>query len=253
MKRPLAFWIVIGVVAFLCVFGGVYAALNIFGGDPKRLPPTVTVIPSLISVQPTQTSLPTATRVIATVIPGLTSVSPTVIPSFTPVPPTAKSSPTSSPTVKPSVTVVSPTATQVPPTANPSATVVPPTAKPSATSVPPTAIPTINPIQNINWQWVSLMDEGTPSNVPNPADYTLIFNSNGTLNGKADCNSFKGTYSQQNGLIISINSSTTAFCGEGSLDTMYLSLLGSVVAGGPDGTGGLALETMGGTQRMTFK
>ena len=183
----------------------------------RRLPslsPTAVFSPT--SKPPTNTPLPTATRVVATVIPGLTN-SPTVMPSVTPVPPTAKSSPTatvvsptakpsatSSPTVKPSATsspTVKPSATSSP-TAKPSATVVPPTAKPSATVVPPTAIPTINPIQNINWQWISLMDEGTPSIVPNPAAYTLIFNSDGTLNGKADCNSFKGTYSQTNGLTI---------------------------------------------------
>jgi heat shock protein HslJ len=55
-------------------------------------------------------------------------------------------------------------------------------------------------IQNINWQWSSLMDEGTPSNIPNPADYTIMFNTDGTVTGKADCNSFGGTYSQANGL-----------------------------------------------------
>ena len=96
------------------------------------------------------------------------------------------------------------------------------------------------------------MDEGTPSNVPNPADYTIMFNADGTLTGKADCNTFGGTYSTANGLVITISNSTMAFCGEFSLDTMYLSLLSSIVAGGPDGAGGLALETAGGAQRMTF-
>ena len=33
----------------------------------------------------------------------------------------------------------------------------------------------------------------------------------------------------------------------------YLQLLSSVAAGGPDGAGGLALETAGGEQRMLFK
>ena len=44
-----------------------------------------------------------------------------------------------------------------------------------------------------------------------------------------------------------------AFCGEASLDQEYLTLLGNVAAGGPDGAGGLALETAGGEQRMLFK
>jgi hypothetical protein len=44
-----------------------------------------------------------------------------------------------------------------------------------------------------------------------------------------------------------------AYCGESSLDQQYLQLLGSIAAGGPDGAGGLALETAGGEQRMLFK
>jgi hypothetical protein len=44
-----------------------------------------------------------------------------------------------------------------------------------------------------------------------------------------------------------------AACPEGSLDQQYLQLLGSIAAGGPDGQGGLALETAGGEQRMEFK
>jgi hypothetical protein len=44
-----------------------------------------------------------------------------------------------------------------------------------------------------------------------------------------------------------------AYCGETSLDQQYLTLLGSVAAGGPDGAGGFALETAGGEQRMLFK
>ena len=44
-----------------------------------------------------------------------------------------------------------------------------------------------------------------------------------------------------------------AYCGETSMDTQYLQLLGSVAAGGPDGQGGLALETAGGAQRMEFQ
>jgi len=115
--------------------------------------------------------------------------------------------------------------------------------------------PATNPIQNINWKWVSVTNQSTGevTEVPDPNQYTIIFNADGTLNGKADCNSFSGTYSQVNGLIITLGPSTMAYCGEASLDTMYLSLLSSIVAGGPDGAGGLALENAGGEQRMLFK
>ena len=89
--------------------------------------------------------------------------------------------------------------------------------------------------------------------VANPENYTIIFNADGTLTGKADCNSFTGTYSQENGFTIKLGATTMAFCGEASLDTQYLQLLSQVAAGGPDGVGGLALETAGGEQRMLFK
>ncbi len=110
-------------------------------------------------------------------------------------------------------------------------------------------------IQGIDWQWTSLTNQSTKetTTVPNPENYTITFNADGTLNGKADCNTFTGTYSQENGLTIRLGASTMVFCGEASLDQQYVALLGSVAAGGPDGAGGLALETPGGEQRMMFE
>ncbi len=43
-----------------------------------------------------------------------------------------------------------------------------------------------------------------------------------------------------------------AYCGEDSLDVQFLDLLTQVVAGGPDGDGGLALVNAGGKKRMAF-
>ena len=110
-------------------------------------------------------------------------------------------------------------------------------------------------IQGILWQWSSDADrtESTTQAVPNPEVYTLILDANGTLVGQAECNSIAGTYSQENGFSISLGASTMAFCGEASLDQRYLQLLGQVAEGGPDGTGGLALETAGGAERMMFQ
>ncbi len=120
---------------------------------------------------------------------------------------------------------------------------------PAATPAPASA----NSIQGIVWQWTTVTDQGKTTTVPTPENYTIIFNSDGTLNGKADCNSFTGVYSQQNGFTIKLGASTMAFCGEASLDVQYTQLLSNVAAGGPDGAGGLALETAGGAQRMLFK
>jgi len=112
-------------------------------------------------------------------------------------------------------------------------------------------------ITGIVWQWTSLTDRSseneTTTAVPNPENYTITFNEDGTLEGKADCNTFSGTYSQENGFSITIGAVTRAYCGDTSMDTQYLQLLGSVAAGGPDGQGGFALETAGGAQRMEFK
>ena len=110
-------------------------------------------------------------------------------------------------------------------------------------------------IQGINRQWSSVTNQTTKetTTVPNPENYTIVFNADGTLAGKADCNTFSGTYSQENGFSIKLGATTMMYCGDASLDQQYLQLLGSVAAGGPDGAGNLALETAGGEQRMLFK
>ncbi|MFN8471070.1 MAG: META domain-containing protein [Anaerolineae bacterium] len=125
-------------------------------------------------------------------------------------------------------------------------------------SSPPAAAPAptaSNSITGIVWQWTSLTNQTTKqtTTVPKPENYTIVFNADGTLTGKADCNTFTGTYSQTNGFSIKLGATTLAACPEGSLASQYLTLLSSVAAGGPDGLGGLALETAGGEQRMMFK
>ena len=112
-----------------------------------------------------------------------------------------------------------------------------------------------NSITGVVWQWQSVTNRDTNETmaVPNPENYAITFNEDGTFNGKADCNSISGIYSTENGFAITLGPSTLAFCGEASLDSVYLDLLSNVAAGGPDGKGGLALETAGGQQRMIFK
>ena len=132
------------------------------------------------------------------------------------------------------------------------ACVPPPTPAP-ATATPRASSP--NAITNIVWQWTSVTNQTTrgTTTVAKPQDYTITFRADGTLSGKADCNTFTGTYSQANGFSIKLGASTMAACGAGSLDQQYLQLLSAVAAGGPDGAGNLALETAGGEQRMLFK
>jgi len=112
-----------------------------------------------------------------------------------------------------------------------------------------------NSITGILWQWTSVTNQTTKetTTVPTPENYTVTFNKDGTLEGKADCNTFSGTFSQENGFSIKLGATTMMYCGDNSLDQQYLQLLGNIAAGGPDGHGNLALETPGGEQRMLFK
>ena len=77
-----------------------------------------------------------------------------------------------------------------------------------------------NSIQNIAWEWVSVTDQSTNSTttVDDPQNYTITFRDDGTLSGKADCNTFTGTYSQSSGFSIKLGATTMAACGEDSLD-----------------------------------
>ena len=124
---------------------------------------------------------------------------------------------------------------------------------PVPTPAPATATPS-NTITDIAWQWTSVANRttGETTEVANPDAYTITFREDGTLTGQADCNTFTGTYSQDGGFTITVVPDVMAACGGDSLDQQYLTLLEDIVAGGPDGAGGLALETAGGEQRMTF-
>ncbi len=124
---------------------------------------------------------------------------------------------------------------------------------PPATPVP-APVTSSSTITNIVWQWTSVTNRttGETTEVANPQDYTITFWEDGTLNGQADCNTFTGTYSQEGGFFITAKPDVMAACGGESLDQQYFQLLDAIAAGGPDGAGGLALETAGGEQRMEF-
>ncbi len=126
-----------------------------------------------------------------------------------------------------------------------------PAVTPAPVAAPMSAPAQSTSITGVVWQWTTLVEGGKTTTVPDPASYTIIFNVDSTVTGKADCNTFSGTYSQQNGLTIKVTPAVMSACG--TLDSQYLTLLKQVAAGGPDGAGGLALETAGGAQRMLFK
>ena len=82
-------------------------------------------------------------------------------------------------------------------------------------------------ITGILWQWASVTNQTTKdtTTVPSPENYTITFNNDGTLEGKADCNTFSGKYSQENGFSITLGATTMMYCGDASLDQQYLQLL----------------------------
>jgi len=129
---------------------------------------------------------------------------------------------------------------------------------PPATPVPPAApappAAPSNAITNIVWQWETFNDvaAGTSMRVDDASKYTIVFFTDGTTTGQADCNTFSGTYSQANGFTIAVTPDIMAACDLGSLDQQYLNLLDDVAAGGSDGAGSLMLQTAGGAQQMLF-
>lgn len=136
------------------------------------------------------------------------------------------------------------------------------TAKPKPTNTSPaqpnptvTTAPTQDPILLVTWEWITLKIKttGEIQYIPDPEYYTIVFSPDGTVSGKADCNTYKGTYSRSNGLTINVTGVTRVACEPDSMETEFLELLKDVVAGGPDGQGGLALETAGGEKRMEFQ
>lgn len=83
-------------------------------------------------------------------------------------------------------------------------------------------------IQGIEWQWVSLIETqpAAQSLVPDPENYTILFNEDGTVVIQADCNVVQGTYTASGSkLTIEAGITTLAFCGEDSADNFYLGLL----------------------------
>ena len=63
--------------------------------------------------------------------------------------------------------------------------------------------------------------------VPDPENYTLTFDTDGTFSGKADCNQVSGGYTTSGSdLTIMPGPTTMMACPEGSLDGQFLEGLG---------------------------
>jgi heat shock protein HslJ len=95
-------------------------------------------------------------------------------------------------------------------------------------------------------------EPASQSVVPDPKNYTLLLGSDGSLSIKADCNMVGGSYSLDgNTLTIELGPSTIAFCGEESLDQLFLGFLSNVESYTIE-NGQLVLKLKDGAGQMTF-
>lgn len=106
------------------------------------------------------------------------------------------------------------------------------------------------------WQWTALQETNPAGQAvtPDPANYTIEFLTDGTVNVKADCNSLSGTYTVGVPLDLTIDLATTtmAACGDPSLDAIFLESLGRVVSYSTGG-GELKLDLADDAGAMQFK
>jgi heat shock protein HslJ len=101
-------------------------------------------------------------------------------------------------------------------------------AAPAATPAPTeTAAP--QPITGILWEWTGMQDSQGSTSVSDPRHYTITFKDDGSVTIQADCNQVSGSYSMSGSSVtIQLGASTTAYCGEGSQDQVYLASLSKV-------------------------
>ena len=110
------------------------------------------------------------------------------------------------------------------------------------------------PITDKDWEWSEMVETepASQSLVPNPENYLLRLAPDGSLSIKADCNMAGGSYTLDNGVLsIELGPSTMAYCGEESLDQLFLGFLSSVESSSIQ-DGQLLLELKNGAGQMTF-
>jgi heat shock protein HslJ len=88
------------------------------------------------------------------------------------------------------------------------------------------------------WLWTGSTTSvpASQSVVPDPENYTIMFNADGTFAAKVDCNQVAGDYTTSGSdLTITPGPSTLAACPDGSLDALYLDGLGKAASYGISG------------------
>jgi heat shock protein HslJ len=119
----------------------------------------------------------------------------------------------------------------------------------------PAAYADSHEITGIKWQWAELIETepASQSVVPDPENYVLVLDADGSANLTADCNQVKWTFTLEDSSLTfdTMGPSTLAFCGDDSLDQLFLSKLG---VGGTVSVedGRLVLELNENAGRMVF-
>ena len=111
-------------------------------------------------------------------------------------------------------------------------------------------------IMGITWEWEQFQDQADTNNidVPDPGQYTILLNPDGTYNIQADCNVGSGAYTLD-GSSISFGPGpmTRAMCEPDSLDQQFLQQLGDVVTFVLTDEGKLALNLKMDAGNMIFR
>jgi heat shock protein HslJ len=129
----------------------------------------------------------------------------------------------------------------------------PPTPLPGAGTG--TSVTSADQITGILWKWndVILKAQNQTVTAPNPENYTITFNPDGTVKVKADCNIVTGDYVLANGsLTIHLGPGTLAACSPDSLETQYRLLLNTSSQGAIQPDGQLYLYLTANSGRMSF-
>jgi heat shock protein HslJ len=110
-------------------------------------------------------------------------------------------------------------------------------------------------ITGIQWQWAELTETepASQSVVPDPENYILVLNADGSANLKADCNQVQWGYTLEGTSLTfdTLGPATLAYCGDESLDELFLSKLGTGGTASVE-SGRLVLELNENAGRMVF-
>jgi heat shock protein HslJ/uncharacterized protein YraI len=109
------------------------------------------------------------------------------------------------------------------------------------------------PFVGKTWYWLGTQfNDGSTTTVADPSRYSIVFNADGTYNGKADCNNVNGSYTVDgNQLTIGPGAMTMMACPEDSQDGVFLEQL-NMVGGWLEQDGFLYLELQADSGAMQF-